>query len=136
MRLVILPKKLDVGPRDTCFGADDTVASPNIIRNNGMHGISLQFSSSARIAGNTISDNVRNGINVAQASQATISTNAIDANGQNGISVSENSGVNLGSDTGVGLFEAPNTTSANNVLRGISCSVGAYGNGRIGSFGR
>jgi parallel beta-helix repeat protein len=117
------------------FGsADDTVASPNIIRNNGMHGISLQFSSSARIAGNTISDNLRNGINVAQASQATISTNAIDANGQNGISVSENSGVNLGSDTGVGLFEAPNTTSANNGLRGISCSVGGYGNGRIGTL--
>ena len=114
--------------------ADDTVASPNIIRNNGMHGISLQFSSSARIAGNTISDNVRNGINVALASQATISDNAIDANEQNGISVTENSGVNLGSDTGTGIFDAPNRTTVNNGLRGISCRVGGYGNGRIGTL--
>lgn len=114
--------------------ADDTVASPNIIRHNGVHGINVSFSASVRIAGNTISDNVRNGINVDRASQATVSDNAINANGQNGIFVTENSGVNLGSDTGTGIFDAPNRTSANNGLRGISCRVGGYGNGRLGTL--
>jgi parallel beta-helix repeat protein len=114
--------------------ADDTVASPNIIRNNGVNGISVTLSSAARIAGNTISNNVRNGINVERASQANVSDNTIDANGQNGIFVTENSGVNLGSDTGTGLFDAVNRTTANNALRGISCRVGGYANGRLGTL--
>jgi parallel beta-helix repeat protein len=114
--------------------ADDPVASPNIIRNNGTHGISLTLSSSARIAGNTISDNVRHGINVERASQATVSDNTIDANGQHGIFVTENSHVNLGSDTGTGIFDAPNRTTVNNVLTGISCRVGGSANGRRGTL--
>lgn len=114
--------------------ADDTVASPNIVRNNGLNGINVTLSSSARIAGNTISDNIRNGINVERASQATVSDNNIDANGQNGIFVTENSGVNLGSDTGTGIFDASNRTSVNNALRGISCRVGGYANGRLGTL--
>ena len=114
--------------------ADDPVASPNIIRNNGTHGISLTLSSSARIAGNTVSNNARHGINVERASQATISDNTIDANGQHGIYVTDNSIVNLGSDTGAGLFDAPNHTIANNVLRGIACRVGGSANGRRGTL--
>lgn len=114
--------------------ADDTVASPNIIRNNGVHGISVTLSSSARIAGNTITDNVRNGVHVERGSHANVSDNAIDANGQNGIFVTENSGVNLGSDTGSGLFDAPNRTTVNNGLRGIVCRVGGYANGRRGTL--
>jgi len=114
--------------------ADDPVASPNIIRNNGTHGISLTLSSSARIAGNTISNNLRHGINVERASQATVSDNTIDANGQSGIFVTENSIVNLGSDTGAGLFDAPNRTNVNNVLRGIACRVGGSANGRRGTL--
>jgi len=114
--------------------ADDPAASPNIIRNNGTHGISLTLSSSARIAGNTISNNARHGINVERASQATISDNTIDANSQNGIYVTENSMVNLGSDTGSGLFDAPNRTNTNNVLRGIACRVGGAANGRRGTL--
>jgi parallel beta-helix repeat protein len=114
--------------------ADDAVASPNIIRNNGTHGISLTLSSSARIAGNTISNNVRHGINVERASQATVSDNILDANGQSGIFVIENSVVNLGSDTGAGLFDAPNRTNVNNVLRGIACRVGGSANGRRGTL--
>lgn len=114
--------------------ADDPVASPNIIRNNGTHGISLTLSSSARIAGNTVSNNARHGINVERASQATISDNTIDANGQHGIFVTENSMVNLGSDTGAGLFDAPNHTNTNNVLRGIACRVGGSANGRRGTL--
>jgi nitrous oxidase accessory protein NosD len=114
--------------------ADDTVASPNVIRGNGINGISVTLSSSARIAGNVISDNARNGILVERASQANVSDNLIEANGQNGIFVTENSGVNLGSDTGSGLFDAPNRTTVNNGLSGISCRVGAYANGRIGTL--
>jgi len=114
--------------------ADDTAASPNLIRHNGTHGISLTLSSSARIAGNSISNNVRHGINVERASQATVSDNTIDANGQYGIYVTENSVVNLGSDTGTGLFDAPNRTTANNVLRGIACRVGGAANGRLGTL--
>ena len=114
--------------------ADDAVASPNVIRRNGTHGISLTLSSSARIAGNTISDNVRHGINVERASQATISDNLLDANGQHGIFVTENSVANLGSDTGAALFDAPNRTTVNNVLRGIACRVGGAANGRRGTL--
>ena len=114
--------------------ADDTIASPNAIRHNGVHGINVSFSASARIAGNTISDNVRNGVNVDRASQATVSDNTIDANGQNGIFVTENSGLNLGSETGAGIFDAPNRTTVNNGLRGISCRVGGYANGRLGTL--
>lgn len=114
--------------------ADDTVASPNIIRNNGIHGINVTLSSSARIAGNAISNNLRNGVNIDRASQATVSDNDVDGNGQNGIFVTENGGVNLGSDTGAGIFDAPNRTSVNNGVRGISCRVGGYANGRIGTL--
>jgi parallel beta-helix repeat protein len=111
----------------------DTVASPNIIRNNGMHGIHVTLSSSARIAGNTISGNTRNGITVDRASQANISDNVIDANGQNGIFVTENAGVNLGSDAGSSIYDLPNRTTSDNGLHGISCRVGGYLNGRLGS---
>jgi parallel beta-helix repeat protein len=114
--------------------ADDASASPNIIRNNGTHGISVTLSSSARIAGNTISNNVRHGINVERASQATVSDNSIDANGQHGIFVIENSVVNLGTDSGTGLFDAPNRTTVNNVLRGVACRVGGAANGRRGTL--
>jgi parallel beta-helix repeat protein len=114
--------------------ADDPAASPNIIRNNGTHGISVTLSSSARIAGNTISNNVRHGISVDRASQANVSANVIDANGQHGVFVTENSVVNLGSDTGTGLFDAPNQTTVNNVLLGISCRVGGAANGRRGTL--
>src|SRR5262249_47559555 len=113
---------------------DDIVASPNIVRFNGVHGILVGFSSSARIVGNTISDNIRNGINVERASYANAASNAIDANGQHGIYVTENSAGNLGSDTGTGILDAPNQTTANNVLRGIACRVGGVANGRLGSL--
>ena len=114
--------------------ADDTTASPNVIRNNGNNGISVTFSSSARIAGNTISNNARSGINIDRVSHANVSSNSIDGNGQHGIYVTDNSGVNLGIDTGTGLFDAPNRTVVNNVLSGIACRVGSYANGRRGTL--
>jgi parallel beta-helix repeat protein len=117
------------------FGnADDTVASPNLIRTNGGHGVFLSLSASARIAGNTISNNSRNGIHVERASQATISSNTINANRLSGIYVTENAGGNLGSDTGVGLFDAPNSTTVNNGRYGVECFVGGYVNGRRGTL--
>jgi hypothetical protein len=57
-----------------------------------------------------------------------VSDNTIDANGQHGIFVTENSHVNLGSDTGAGIFDAPNRTTVNNVLSGIACRVGGSAN--------
>ena len=114
--------------------ADDPVASPNIIQQNGTHGISVTLSSSARIAGNTINNNVRHGVLVERASQATVSDNTIDANGQHGIFVTENSMVNLGTDAGTGLFDAPNRTNINNTLRGVACRVGGAANGRRGTL--
>ena len=114
--------------------ADDTVASPNLIRFNGVHGINVSWSAAARIAGNTISDNARNGVNVERASQATISDNTIDHNGGHGVFVTENSGVNLGSDVGTGIFDAPNWTGADNLGSGVACRVGGYVNGLLGTL--
>jgi parallel beta-helix repeat protein len=94
----------------------------------------VTLSASARIAGITIADNARNGIQVERASQATISDNTFDGNGVNGIFVTENSGVNLGSDAGAGLFDAPNRTTRNNGGRGIGCRLGGYANGRVGTL--
>jgi parallel beta-helix repeat protein len=113
---------------------EDVVASPNIVRFNGGHGVTVAFSASARIVGNTIGNNTRNGINVERASYANAASNSIDANGQNGIFVTENSAVNLGSDTGAGIYDAPNQTVANNALRGIACRVGGAANGRLGTL--
>jgi parallel beta-helix repeat protein len=113
---------------------EDAVASPNIIRFNGGHGVSVAFSSAARVVGNTIGNNTRNGINVERASNASAASNSIDGNGQNGVYVTENSAVNLGSDTGSGIYDAPNQTTANNVLGGIACRVGGAANGRLGTL--
>jgi hypothetical protein len=114
--------------------ADATSPSPNVIRGNGLHGVYVTWSSAARIVGNVISGNSRNGIQVDHVSQANVSDNDIDANVQNGIFVTENSGVNLGSDTGTGMFDAPNRTTGNNGARGVTCRVGGYANGRLGSL--
>jgi len=114
--------------------ADDTVASPNVIHNNGLHGIYVTWSSAARIAGNDISHNTRNGVHVDHVSQANVSDNQIDHN-ENGIFVTENSGVNLGTDNpNPGLFDSANRTSANNVVNGVTCRLGGYVNGRIGTL--
>jgi parallel beta-helix repeat protein len=114
--------------------ADDTVASPNVIHSNGIHGIYVTWSSAVRIAGNDISHNTRNGVHVDHVSQANISDNQIDHN-ENGIFVTENSGVNLGTDNpNPGLFDSPNRTSVNNVVTGVTCRLGGYVNGRIGTL--
>jgi parallel beta-helix repeat protein len=113
---------------------DDVVASPNRVRNNGIQGVQVTSSSSARIVGNTISENTRNGINVERGSSATIADNTINANRQHGIYVTENSALNLGTDAGTTILDTPNRTTTNNILRGIACRVGGVANGRLGTL--
>jgi len=112
----------------------DTVARPNLIQNNGENGITVARGSSARIVGNTISGNGDNGVIVNRVAQADISSNTIDSNGGDGVFVFRNSGVNLGEDTGSGIFESPNTTTVNNGGFGIRCAINSYGDGRMGTL--
>jgi parallel beta-helix repeat protein len=113
---------------------DDTEASPNIIQNNKEDGIVVTRSSSARIIGNTISGNTDNGVIVTRVSHGDVSSNTINSNGGDGVFVSRNSGVNLGEDSGSGIFDAPNSTNVNNVGVGIRCAINSYGDGRIGTL--
>jgi parallel beta-helix repeat protein len=114
--------------------ADDTQASPNVIQKNGENGIIVTGSSNARIVGNTISGNAGHGVLVNRVSNGDVSSNNIDSNGGDGVFVLRNSGVNLGEDTGSGIFDAPNTTSVNNGGFGIRCVINSYGDGRIGTL--
>ena len=114
--------------------ADDTEASPNVIQNNKENGIVVTRSSSGRIVGNTISGNTENGVIVTRVSHGAVSSNTIDNNGSDGVLVSRNSGVDLGEDTGSGIFDAPNTTKVNNGGFGIRCVINSYGDGRIGTL--
>jgi parallel beta-helix repeat protein len=114
--------------------ADDTEASPNVIQKNGENGIIVTGTSNARIVGNTISGNTENGVLVNRVSHGDVSSNTIDGNGGDGVFVFRNSGVNLGEDTGSGIFDSPNTTNVNNGGFGIRCAINSYGDGRIGSL--
>ncbi len=113
---------------------DDTTASPNLIQNNGGNGISVLRSSNARIVGNTIKENRGHGVSIQQGSHAQVSDNVIEGNANHGINVSQTSGVNLGRDTGSGIFDLPNTTTVLNGGFGIRCSLGGYADGRLGSL--
>jgi parallel beta-helix repeat protein len=116
------------------LATEDTVARPNIIQNNGENGITVTRGSSARIVGNTISGNGDNGVIVTRVAHADVSSNTIDSNGGDGVFVFRNAGVNLGEDTGSGIFDSPNTTNANNGGFGIRCAINSYGDGRIGTL--
>jgi parallel beta-helix repeat protein len=111
----------------------DEVAHPNVISGN-QNGITLARSSSARIVGNTIMNNSNDGIRISKVSQADISNNRIQANGGSGIFVTQNSGVNLGRDTGATIFDLPNFSDASNGTYGVSCSIGGYADGRLGTL--
>lgn len=114
--------------------ADDTEASPNVIQKNGENGIIVTGSSNARIVGNTISGNADHGVLVNRVSHGDVSSNTIDSNGGDGVFVIRNSGVNLGEDTGSGIFDSPNTTNVNNGGFGIRCVINSYGDGRRGTL--
>jgi parallel beta-helix repeat protein len=111
----------------------DSGTSPNTIEGNGEGGILVTRTSNARIAGNTIADNTGDGIQVTRLSQADIASNIINANSANGISTHFNGGVQLGENSGTGFLSQPNITSSNNGQYGISCSMGAYVRGHLGS---
>ena len=112
---------------------DETTATPNIIQGNE-YGVTVVRSSSALIVGNTISGNTYDGIRIAKVSQADISNNTINGNGRYGILVTQNSGVNLGRDKGDTIFDLPNTTTVGNSVKGLSCSIGGYADGRLGTL--
>jgi len=116
------------------FSTIETEPSPNMIEGNGDHGIFVTRSSDARIVGNTISNNAGDGVHVDRVSHADISANTINHNSGDGIEVSQGSGADLGSDMGEGIYDAPNITTINNGGRGLSCSIGGYVNGRLGSL--
>jgi len=111
----------------------DTIARPNTVQNNGGAGI-VVARASARINGNIITDNERAGVTVRLASSAEIGNNTISGNGGDGILVVGNSTVVLGSDTGSGLFQLPNTTGAANSGFGIRCSINSSADGRLGTL--
>jgi parallel beta-helix repeat protein len=112
---------------------DETDATPNIIQGNE-YGVTVVRSSSALIVGNTISGNTHDGIRIAMVSQADISNNTINGNGRYGILVTQNSGVNLGRDTGATIFDLPNNSTVRNGAYGLSCSIGGYADGRLGTL--
>jgi parallel beta-helix repeat protein len=117
------------------FNADsDTVASINVIQNNGGRGIKVDNGAHARIIGNTISGNNQQGIAVERDSSADIASNVINGNQADGIKVESNSFVMLGEDTGVTIYETPNSTSVNNGGAGIRCDDGAVVDGRLGTL--
>ena len=110
----------------------NTVASSNFIHDNH-NGIRVRRSASAVIVGNEISNNTDDGIQVVEGSVADIAGNLIDGNGQNGIFVSQGSGVKLGDDdTATAIFNLPN--SGTNGDKGLSCSIGGYVDGRLGTL--
>jgi len=108
-------------------------ASPNTIQRNA-YGVTVARSSSAQIVGNNIISNSYDGVRVVMVSQADISNNIIDGNGGNGIFVAQNSGVNLGRDTGGTIFDLPNSSNTGNGDYGLSCSIGGYADGRLGTL--
>jgi nitrous oxidase accessory protein NosD len=111
----------------------DTAASPNTITGNA-RGITVAESSSAVIIGNNISNNASDGILVNTVSHADIAGNTINANVANGINFGRNSGVDLGADSGSGIFESPNSTTVNNGEFGLRCFINSYGDRRLGSL--
>ena len=112
----------------------DETPSPNIIENNGRSGITVAYSSGARLGGNTIRNNKRYGVRVTRGSNANIGNNTIDGNGRDGIFVSRDSSANLGRDRVRRFYHAPNTTTAPNKGFGISCSLRGAVGGRLGTL--
>ena len=125
------------GSANIGFRAGDSVASPNIIQNNGNSGIGLGDSSSARIDGNTITGNGNAGIIVSESSSARIgftgiigsltAANTIQNNGNGGIRIGAGShagieGNVIGNNTGAGI-SVDNSSSAVIGVLGFSNTI-------------
>lgn len=115
-------------------GATESDPGPNTIQGNGGHGIHIQRASMARIYLNTIRNSGQNGVNVEKLSFAEIASNVIEGNSRNGVQAMQNSGVHLGTDTGTGNENRPNSTGTPNGQMGIDCSLGSYAVGRLGTL--
>jgi parallel beta-helix repeat protein len=113
---------------------NDTTVSPNTIMGNTGRGITVTESSNATIIGNNVSNNGNDGILVNAVSHADIASNTIDGNTGHGINFGRNSGVNLGTDSGSGIFDTPNSTTANNGGFGLRCFINSYADGRLGTL--
>ena len=113
----------------------DEIVQPNTIQNNGGGGIQVERVSSAWIVGNTIVGNKGPGIAIDRGSEADIMANVINGNSGDAIDVTHNSGVNLQSE-GSPRREGPNRTdpAVKNGGVGISCSIGGYVDGPLGTL--
>ena len=108
---------------------------PNVIQGNGGDAIYVGRNSSAWIVGNTIRGNAGNGVAVDRNSQADVIGNTIAGNRGDGIAVTHSSGVNLVSE-GTPRRERANQTdpAEKNGGFGISCSIGGYAVGPLGTL--
>jgi parallel beta-helix repeat protein len=107
--------------------------SGNTIRNAGRHGMVIARGSSARILGNTVVGAKGSGIYIHRSSQADIIGNDISGSGADGITVRHGSGVNFTlEDTTLKL--GANRSGAKNEGAGVSCAVGGYVEGPIGTL--
>jgi parallel beta-helix repeat protein len=108
---------------------------PNTIRNTGNHGMLISRGSSARIIGNTVSGSKRSGIVVNRNSQADVIGNTLSGNAENGLTVTHGSGVNLiVEETPFKVGANQTDAGSKNAGFGLSCSVGAYAEGPLGSL--
>ncbi len=97
-------------------------------------GVVVSNGSSARIIGNAITSNGADGIDALRDSHADIASNVIEGNSGDGIKVGENSMVQLGEDTGSGIFSLSNTTGAANTGFGLRCVGSGIVDGSLGSL--
>lgn len=113
----------------------DRVLRPNSIENNGAGGVLVERTSGAWLVGNTIRGNGGPGIAIDRHSEADVLANAISGNRGDGIKATRESGVNLNSE-GTQRTDGPNQTdpSLKNSGVGVSCSVGGYASGPLGTL--
>ena len=105
--------------------------SPNIVRNNGAHGVNIERSSTAWIVGNTIANNKGSGILVHRSAHADVMGNTINANEGDAITATFNAGVNLQSPP---RKDGPNQSAQPNNGAAIRCTVGGYVDGPLGTL--
>jgi hypothetical protein len=97
------------------------VPSPNVIENNGGHGVSVFQASQAVVRGNEIAGNAWTGVGVV-GSAATVVGNAIRNSGQHGVAVGESGTARIG-------LEDPGNGVTGNTIEGSGLDGVQAGNG-------
>src|SRR5262249_47435303 len=109
-----------------------TVVGANTIADNGI-GVLLTEAAQARVIATNVLRNGSDGVRVEEGSHLEIADSMIEENGGNGVTVTGNSGavVRVGQE-----IVSPNRTRADakNRAFGISCSLGGYVSGPLGSL--